>query len=69
VVCLRSEGTAELLASLKRPDLDGVIESQTLLRRAPTVADIANVGGLMASDQAGAMTATVANLSGGSVVD
>jgi NAD(P)-dependent dehydrogenase (short-subunit alcohol dehydrogenase family) len=69
VICLRSEGTAELLASLKRPDLDGVIESQTLLRRAPTVADIANVAAFMASDQAGAMTATVANLSGGSVVD
>jgi RNA polymerase sigma factor (sigma-70 family) len=40
----------------------------TLLHRAPTLDDVANVAAFMASDQARAMTATIANISSGSVV-
>jgi hypothetical protein len=36
---------------------------------ATTLADLANVAAFMASDQARAMTATVANLSGGLLAD
>jgi NAD(P)-dependent dehydrogenase (short-subunit alcohol dehydrogenase family) len=41
----------------------------TLLKRLPTLAEIAETAAFLASDRAGAMTATVANLSGGAVVD
>ena len=44
-------------------------EATTLLKRLPTLADLANVATFMASDQARAMTATVANLSGGLLAD
>jgi NAD(P)-dependent dehydrogenase (short-subunit alcohol dehydrogenase family) len=44
-------------------------ESVPLLRRLPTLAEVANVAAFLASDQASAMTATVANLSCGSLVD
>jgi 3-oxoacyl-[acyl-carrier protein] reductase len=40
----------------------------TLLQRSATLDDVANVAAFMASDQARAMTATVANISAGSVV-
>lgn len=41
----------------------------THLRRLPTLAELANVAAFMASDRASAMTGTVANLSGGAIVD
>ena len=41
----------------------------THLRRLTTLAELANVAAFMASDQASAMTGTVANLSGGAIVD
>jgi enoyl-[acyl-carrier-protein] reductase (NADH) len=41
----------------------------THLRRLTTLAELANVAVFMASDQASAMTGTVANLSGGAIVD
>lgn len=44
-------------------------ESMTHLRRLPTLAELANVAAFMASDRASAMTGTVANLSGGAIVD
>jgi NAD(P)-dependent dehydrogenase (short-subunit alcohol dehydrogenase family) len=40
-----------------------------LLGRAPTLADVANVAAFLASDQASAMTATITNVTGGSVID
>src|SRR5262245_6543844 len=43
--------------------------SMTHLRRLATLAELANVTAFMASDQASAMTGTVANLSGGAVVE
>jgi len=39
------------------------------LKRLPTLAEVANVAAFMASDQASAMTATVANLSCGLIAD
>jgi enoyl-[acyl-carrier-protein] reductase (NADH) len=45
------------------------MEGGTLLGRLPTLAEVANVAAFMASDRASAMTATVANISCGSVVD
>ena len=45
------------------------LESMTHLRRLTTLAELANVAAFMASDQASAMTGTVANLSGGAIVD
>jgi NAD(P)-dependent dehydrogenase (short-subunit alcohol dehydrogenase family) len=41
----------------------------TLLKRLPTLAEVAETAAFLASDRAGAMTGTVANLSCGSVVD
>lgn len=43
--------------------------SSTLLKRLPTLAEVANTAVFMASDQAGAMTGTVANLTCGFLVD
>jgi NAD(P)-dependent dehydrogenase (short-subunit alcohol dehydrogenase family) len=45
------------------------MESVTHLRRLTTLAELANVAVFMASDQASAITGTVANLSGGTIVD
>ena len=58
----RGEGTT-------REQFQALMERQTLLRRLPTLAEVANVAAFLASDQASAMTGTVANLSGGSIVD
>lgn len=44
-------------------------EGQTLLGRLPTLAEMADAAVFMASDRAGAMTATVANLTGGAIAD
>jgi len=44
-------------------------EGGTHLRRLPTLAELANFGAFVASDRAGAMTGTVANLSCGAVAD
>jgi 3-oxoacyl-[acyl-carrier protein] reductase len=41
----------------------------TLLKRLPTLAEVAITAVLAASDQAGAMTGAVANLTGGMDVD
>ncbi|MCA2230224.1 SDR family NAD(P)-dependent oxidoreductase [Nonomuraea aurantiaca] len=42
---------------------------RTLRKQLPTVAEIANVAVFIASDRAGAMTGTIANLTGGMIVD
>jgi NAD(P)-dependent dehydrogenase (short-subunit alcohol dehydrogenase family) len=44
-------------------------EGLTHRRRLPTLAEVANVAAFVASDQASAMTGTVVNLSGGTLVD
>jgi 3-oxoacyl-[acyl-carrier protein] reductase len=72
VVCLRSAGSPDT------PGIDGVFDLHggrktladlTLLGRLPTLADVANVATLMASDRAGAITGTVANVTAGTIVD
>jgi 3-oxoacyl-[acyl-carrier protein] reductase len=45
------------------------MEGGSLLERLPTLAEVANAATFVASDRAGAMTGTVANLTCGSVVD
>ncbi len=57
------------LLGLTLEEVQAKAESMTLLRRLPTLAEVANVAAFIASDQASAMTATVANLSCGSLVD
>jgi NAD(P)-dependent dehydrogenase (short-subunit alcohol dehydrogenase family) len=47
---------------------DGMVQG-TLLKRLPTLSEIADTAAFLASDRAGAMTGTVANLSGGALVD
>ena len=41
----------------------------TMLKRLPTLADVAEAAAFLASDRAGAMTGTVANLTAGAIVD
>jgi enoyl-[acyl-carrier-protein] reductase (NADH) len=45
------------------------VEQTTLLKRLPTLAEVADTAAFLASDRAGAMTATVANLSAGAIAD
>jgi NAD(P)-dependent dehydrogenase (short-subunit alcohol dehydrogenase family) len=45
------------------------LEGMTHLRRLTTLAELANAAAFLASDQASAITGTVANLSGGAIVD
>ena len=49
--------------------LEGGLAQGTLLKRLPTLSEIAETAAFLASDRAGAMTGTVANLSGGALVD
>ena len=77
VVCLRSEGLPETWRddteeARKFEDLrefHDLLEGRTLLRRLPTLAEVGNVAAFVASDRASAMTATIANVTCGSVVD
>jgi NAD(P)-dependent dehydrogenase (short-subunit alcohol dehydrogenase family) len=48
---------------------DGGMAQGTLLKRLPTLAEVAETAAFLASDRAGAMTGTVVNLSGGALVD
>jgi enoyl-[acyl-carrier-protein] reductase (NADH) len=50
------------------PEMRELLE-WTLLGRLPTLADVANTAAFLVSDQANAITATVANLTCGSSVD
>lgn len=54
---------------LTREQIQAQSESHTLLRRLPTLAEVASTAVFLASDQASAMTATVANLSCGSLIE
>jgi 3-oxoacyl-[acyl-carrier protein] reductase len=77
VVCLRSEGLPETWTTdteEAKPfghlqEFHDLLEGRTLLRRLPTLAEVGNVAAFVASDRASAMTATVANVTCGSVVD
>ncbi|WP_163506605.1 SDR family NAD(P)-dependent oxidoreductase [Fodinicola acaciae] len=49
--------------------LSGGLAQGTLLKRLPTLSETAETAAFLASDRAGAMTGTVANLSAGALVD
>ena len=54
---------------LAREEFQAMVEQGTLLRRLPTLAEVADTAAFLASDRAGGMTATVANVSAGSISD
>jgi NAD(P)-dependent dehydrogenase (short-subunit alcohol dehydrogenase family) len=49
--------------------LEGGLVKGTLLKRLPTLSEVAETAAFLASDRAAAMTGTIANLSGGALVD
>jgi NAD(P)-dependent dehydrogenase (short-subunit alcohol dehydrogenase family) len=81
VVCLRSHAipetplieanfaTAGEAAGLTSAEFQAILEQGTLLKRLPTLAEFADTAAFVASDGAGAMTATVVNLSAGTITD
>jgi len=81
VICLRSDAIPETetitevyglhadTLGMTREQFQALSENMNLLKRLPTLAEVANVAAFMASDQASAMTATVANLSCGLIAD
>jgi NAD(P)-dependent dehydrogenase (short-subunit alcohol dehydrogenase family) len=81
VICLRPDGIPETDtigvvfglhargAGMTREAFQALMEGQTLRRKLPTLAEVADAAAFVASDKASAMTGAVANLSGGSVVD
>jgi len=81
VVCLRSHAipetplieenfaTAAPAAGVTPAQFQAILEQGTLLKRLPTLAEVADTAAFIASDRAGAMTATVANLSAGGITD
>jgi len=81
VVCLRSHAipetplieenfaTAGAAAGVTPAQFQAIVEQGTLLKRLPTLAEVADTAAFLASDRAGAMTATVANVSAGSITE
>jgi 3-oxoacyl-[acyl-carrier protein] reductase len=73
VVCLEPHRIADSGASADprsdEAEFRKALEDMTLLKRLPTLAEVANTAVFLASDHAGAMTGTVANLTGGMTVD
>ena len=85
VICMRPDVIPEALAiSHTRKVFGGIAEranttieamlterarTGTLLKRFPTLAEVAEFAAFAASDHAGAMTGAIANLSCGSIVD
>lgn len=49
--------------------LEGALAQGTLLKKLPTLSEIAETAAFLASDRAGVMTGTIANLSAGALVD
>jgi NAD(P)-dependent dehydrogenase (short-subunit alcohol dehydrogenase family) len=58
-----------LAAGVSVDEWVGDLATGTLLKRLPTISDVAETAAFLASDRAGAVTGTVANLSGGLLVD
>jgi NAD(P)-dependent dehydrogenase (short-subunit alcohol dehydrogenase family) len=81
VVCLRPHAipetpliaenfaTAGPAAGVTPAQFQSIVEQGTLLKRLPTLAEVAETAAFVASDHAGAMTATVVNLSAGAITD
>ncbi|MBV9232016.1 MAG: SDR family oxidoreductase, partial [Chloroflexi bacterium] len=80
-VCLRSDAIPETpnigvvyglhanALGITREQFQAFSENMNLLKRLPTLTEVANVAAFIASDQASAMTAAVANLSAGLIPD
>lgn len=73
VICIRPHRIGETIPGHGKsgsgdPETGELVE-WTLLGRLPTLADVANTAAFLASDQANALTATVANLTCGAGVD
>jgi NAD(P)-dependent dehydrogenase (short-subunit alcohol dehydrogenase family) len=81
VLCLRSHAipetplieenfaTAGPAAGVTPAQFQAILEQGTLLKRLPTLAEVAETAAFIASDRAGAMTATVVNLSAGNIAE
>ena len=81
VVCLRSHAipetplieenfaTAGPAAGVTPAQFRSIVEQGTPLKRLPMLAEVADTAAFVASDRAGSMTATVVNLSAGSITD
>lgn len=81
VICLRSAGSPDAPgvdaafhvhaknAGVSREEFEVKMADRTLLKRLPKLAEVANTAVLMASDYASPMTATVANVTCGQIVD
>ena len=79
VICLRSAGSPETIPDtmdvhaagtrMTREAFIASLKEMSLLKRLPSLADVGNVAALMASDYAGTMTGTVANMTCGQIVD
>jgi 3-oxoacyl-[acyl-carrier protein] reductase len=82
VVWLRTTGLPEALQDVRHPDYgDGTgqgrdreeqiawMKKRTMLKRLTSLEEVGNAAAFMASDQAGSMTASAANLTSGSVPD
>jgi len=74
VVCIRPHRIGETLGPdpdfrMDRDEFRSLIENMTLLKRLPTLADVANTAAFMASDNAAAMTGAVANVTCGMSID
>jgi NAD(P)-dependent dehydrogenase (short-subunit alcohol dehydrogenase family) len=73
VVCLEPHRIADSGASAdsrsEEADFRRALEDMILLKRLPTLAEVASTAVFLASDHAGAMTGAVANLTGGMTVD
>jgi NAD(P)-dependent dehydrogenase (short-subunit alcohol dehydrogenase family) len=68
VVCVRPDKVADAPPELD-PAFTETLVAKTLLKRLPTLAETADVAAFVASDRASAMTATVANMTCGTLID
>lgn len=74
VVCLRPHRIGDTLGpdpdfTMAQDEFRRLIENMTLLKRLPTLTEVARTAAFLASDDAAAMTGTVANLTCGLAVD
>jgi NAD(P)-dependent dehydrogenase (short-subunit alcohol dehydrogenase family) len=68
VVCVRPDKVADAPPELD-PEFKQTLVDKTLLKRLPSLAETAEVAAFVASDRASAMTATVANMTCGTLID
>jgi NAD(P)-dependent dehydrogenase (short-subunit alcohol dehydrogenase family) len=71
LVTLKTGGIPESIPDdfAEKGEIATAIQKDTLLNRAATLADVANVAAFVASDQARTLTATFVNISSGALVD